>query len=67
MASACGDIRRVLAHSMRTELGPALDHVSVVRGEGFHAGDLIVPAALVTSADRSHAAVREPLLVMNKL
>ena len=36
-----------LPHSMHTELGPALDHVSVVRGEGFQVGGLVV-AALVT-------------------
>ena len=35
-------------------------------GEGFYVEELVV-AALVTGADRSHTAVGEPLLVMNKL
>ena len=35
-------------------------------GEGLYVGELVV-AALVTGADRSHTAVGEPLLVMNKL
>ena len=36
-----------LPHSMHTELVPALDHVSAVRGERFQVGGLVV-AALVT-------------------
>jgi hypothetical protein len=55
---------RILAHSMRTELVPALDRISVRRG--LCVGELIV-AALVTGAARSHTAVGEPLLVMNTL
>jgi hypothetical protein len=31
-----------LPHSMQTGLVPALDHVSAVRGERFHVGDLTI-------------------------
>jgi hypothetical protein len=48
------------------KLVPPLDRVSVVRGEGLYVGELVV-AALVTGAGRSHTALGEQLLVMNKL
>jgi len=50
LAGACGDIRRIHAHSIRTELVPALDRVSVVCGEGLYVGKLVAAALLTVLA-----------------